>query len=151
MIENHTSQKLIYAGLRETFTGPAASFRQKKPVREAIAGDYQKPRVQNLIKEGYDIHGLTEVAIVLLKEDVFQSISKAKARFPELFEAPASSTATQKMSEPEGTASSEAATTGPKTLESDITTSAAVVTEIKAPKSTDEKNETETGIYTTYI
>jgi hypothetical protein len=78
--------------LKNTFKGTEAQVRKARKVRELILKKQYIADVRNLIRE-HNLENVYNVAKALLEQQIFESILKAKIRFPEIFEvSPAHST-----------------------------------------------------------
>ena len=81
MDKTHSVHKLVYSSLRRIFVGEFARVRKTKAIRKILLQPKQDLQVQNLIKQGYDVDSIIEVAKALLKEKWFESTEKANAQF----------------------------------------------------------------------
>jgi len=89
MSEPPLIEKLVYLALKDIFVGnelqPSTTKSIRKKVRKRIEKCQDNVEIKALIQQ-HTLQHIIEVAIVLLEEQIFGSDSKAKARFPDVFE-----------------------------------------------------------------
>lgn len=98
MTKKQPDAKLVYLALKNTFKGKEAQVRQAKKVRELILRSQHNDDVKKLIEE-HDLDNVCNSAKTLLEQQIFESTSKAKKRFPEVFEVSAAQSAERSASE----------------------------------------------------
>jgi len=98
MTKNQPDEKLVYLALKNIFKGNEAQVRKAKKVRELMSKRQHNNDVKNLIRQ-HNFDNVCNVAKALLEKQVFESTSKAKIRFPELFEVSAAQSAERSASE----------------------------------------------------
>ncbi|USP82211.1 hypothetical protein yc1106_09485 [Curvularia clavata] len=88
MPDSPLTEKLVYLAFKDKFVGngiqPSITKSIRKRVRKRIEKFQNDTEIKALIQQ-YTLQRITEVAIVLLEEQVFGSDSKARARFPDVF------------------------------------------------------------------
>ncbi|KAL8852483.1 MAG: hypothetical protein Q9221_002607 [Calogaya cf. arnoldii] len=86
MAERHLPDgKLVYLHCSSIFKGQYALFRQPKKIRQLL--EKHQTSIKTLTNE-FTIPAITAVAKELLDSQIFESIPRAKVRYPELFQSP---------------------------------------------------------------
>jgi hypothetical protein len=87
MANSTLTEKVVYLTLKDIFSGIQFLPSTEKGTRKRIEKFRHEVAIWNLIQK-HGIESIIEVAMVLLEDQVFTLRTKARARFPELFEAP---------------------------------------------------------------
>ncbi|KAJ6024282.1 hypothetical protein N7540_005079 [Penicillium herquei] len=96
MGQNDPDERLVYLACQHIFRGSHSHVRRLKVIRSLIQEN--KPSLADILRE-YDIDQTTNVAKKLLEDQVFDNTSKAKIRFPELFDVSPTQNAEREASE----------------------------------------------------
>lgn len=91
-------QRLVYLHCRSLFDGVNAQLRQKKHIRRILQAN--KTSIVILTQE-FSVDAICSVAKELLQDGIFESTSKARLRFPEVFETTAAQKSARVASEAE--------------------------------------------------
>ncbi|RYN62675.1 hypothetical protein AA0119_g13109 [Alternaria tenuissima] len=81
MGKNRLDQRLVYLALRSIFKGADARVRKSKKIHELIQKHHHQHGISNLLEE-HNMDMICNVAKTLLEQQVFESILRAKSRFP---------------------------------------------------------------------
>jgi hypothetical protein len=76
-------QRLVYLHCSSIFKGANAQIRRQKKILQVL--EQQKSSIKTLTKE-FKVGAIAVVAKVLLDQEIFESKSRAKLHFPELFQ-----------------------------------------------------------------
>ena len=98
MVQNDPDERLVYLACQHIFRGSHSQIRKRKSVKNLI--QQNEPALADLLRE-YDIDTTCTVAKKLLEDEVFGSTSKAKIRWPELFDVSPTQSAEREASEAE--------------------------------------------------
>ncbi|SCO54675.1 uncharacterized protein FFNC_15620 [Fusarium fujikuroi] len=101
--------QIIYQATKDIFIGQKAKFRKLGPVKKSIGSHLQKG---SLIRQLVTQHGagaIHQPVLKLLSDRVYESISIASERFPNLFEPSTAQTAARNILEAEAAKSEQAA------------------------------------------
>lgn len=83
MAKRLPDQRLVYLHCRSLFEGAMAQLRREKSIRPVLKANQASI---SFLTEEFSIDVITSVAKELLQDGIFESTSRAKLRFPELFE-----------------------------------------------------------------
>lgn len=83
MAKRLPDQRLVYLHCRSLFEGANAQLRREKSIRRSLEAHQASI---NFLTQEFSLDVITSVAKELLQEGIFESTSRAKLRFPELFE-----------------------------------------------------------------
>jgi len=97
-MKNQPDERLVYLALTNIFRGADAQLRRPKKIRELILKQQDNIDVRDLI-ETHNIDNVCNVAKTLLDQQIFESMLKAKIRFPEVFEVSPAQSAERSASE----------------------------------------------------
>jgi len=108
MTKNSPDERLVYLALRGILQGENAGLRKLKKVKKIVEKYQNQADIKNLARE-FKLESICQVAVDLLKDRVFESTLRAKARFPEVFEVSPTQTAKRAISESEAAKHEDAA------------------------------------------
>jgi len=90
-------KRLVYLALKEIFKGEDARIRRVRKITELIQKHQNENGIRSLVKK-HNTDDICNVAKTLLKEQIFESISKARLSFPEMFKASSNQSIEQAIS-----------------------------------------------------
>jgi hypothetical protein len=106
------SDQKVYQATRDIFVGQKAKLRNIKPIRKSIDCQLRKGSLIRQLVTEYGADTIHQSALRLLSDRVYESMSVASGRFPDLFEPSAAQTAARNLLEAEATRSEHAALKG---------------------------------------
>ncbi|CVL09117.1 uncharacterized protein FMAN_14247 [Fusarium mangiferae] len=101
--------QIIYQATKDIFIGQKARFRKLGPVKKSIGSHLQKGSLIRQLVTQHGADAIHQPVLKLLSDRVYESISIASERFPDLFEPSTAQTAARNILEAEAAKSEQAA------------------------------------------